>query len=224
MIGDFAIDAPPMDDGLSEMVESHRAKTGQDYAAILYFGLWGTVDCSADVRLYAGYRHLVDHSCDGPAWLELSRVHAEAGEAEAAGRILGELLRLDSPGLYPQLYSEDPDVHRAYLAAETGDPQQALDILDDLAARHDDSPVYQYFLGTLLQELGEFEAAATAFGEAAEALAAFQGEAEADPGFEDGELDFPAAFEFIGRALNDAEKRREFDGARPLDLSGFRGE
>jgi hypothetical protein len=51
MIGRFDLDAPAVDAGVSEMVESNRAKTGQDYNAILLFGLWGTADCSAEVRL-----------------------------------------------------------------------------------------------------------------------------------------------------------------------------
>lgn len=224
MIGDFEIDAPPIDDALSEMVESHRMKTGQEYAAILFFGLWGTVDCSPEVRLYAGYRHLADNPGDGPSWLEVSRVHVEAGETDIARRILDELLRLDSPGLYPQLYGEDPDVHRAYLAAETGEARRALNILDDLSERHGDSPVYHYFIATLLQELGENEEALSAFDAASSALVAFRDEAQADPEYEDGELDFPAALEFIRRARTAAERGGGFDGTRPLDLSGFREE
>jgi tetratricopeptide (TPR) repeat protein len=220
MIGNFEIDAPPVDGALSEMVESQRWKTGQEYAAILFFGLWGTLDCSPEVRLYAGYRHLADNPEDGPAWLEVSRVHVEADQPEAAGRILDELLRLESPGLYPQLYSEDPDVHRAYLAAETGDPRRALEIFGALEMRHGDSPVYHYLVATLLQELGEYAGAVAAYDQASSALDAFRKEAEAD--CEAGELDFPAATEFIRRARAEAARGGEFFGGRPLDLSGFR--
>ncbi len=60
MIGRFALDAPAIDDDLSQMVESHRAKTGQEYNAILLFGLWGTADCLMRVHpLLRVYRLLL---------------------------------------------------------------------------------------------------------------------------------------------------------------------
>ncbi len=134
MIGDFDIDPPAIDDSLSQMVESHRAKTGQDYNAILLFGLWGTVDCSTEVRLYAAYQYLAGNPADGPAWLETARVHLEAGEAERSLAILDELGRLGAPGLYPNLYSEDPDAHRVYVMAELGRLDAALEALDALSS------------------------------------------------------------------------------------------
>lgn len=223
MIGDFAVAPPAIDDALSEMVESHRTQTGQDYAAILFFGLWGTVDCSPEVRLYAAYRHLADHPADGFAWLEASRAHLENGDAAAAEKILDELVRLGCPELYPELYSEDPEVHRAYLAAETGDTERALALLDRLRVKHDDSPVYRYFLASLLHESGDLPAAVVAYGEALEALETFRLEAEGDEGGL-GEVDFAAAAAFIAGIRTAAERGHPFAGIRPLDISGFREE
>lgn len=221
MIGRFAIDAPPIDDSLSQMVESHRAKTGQDYAAILFFGLWGTVDCSAEIRLYAAYRHLNAHPEDGPAWLETSRVHLEADEAEAAEKILDELLRLDCPGLYPTLYSEDPRALRVHVLADSGRLEEALEALDQLRVRHGESPVYQYTLGTVLHERGDFAAAGAAYAEALEQLEAFRREVNAEGAEEDIDVDFDAAAAFLRAAAEWAEAEAPFVGARPVDLSGF---
>lgn len=221
MIGRFEIDTPAIDDSLSQMVESHRMKTGQDYAAILMFGLWGTVDCSSEVRLYAAYRHLSANPEDGPAWLETARVHLEAGEAERALDIIAELERLECPGLYPNLYSEDPQVHRALILADSGRLGAALEILDALRGRHHDSPVYHYTLGSVLHENGDFHGAVAAYGEALEVLEDFRREAEEEDMLDEMNVDFPAAAAFIAAAGNAAEKRRPFDGERPLDLSGF---
>ncbi len=224
MIGRFEIDAPPIDDELSQMVESHRMKTGQDYGAILLFGLWGTVDCSPEVRLYAGYEHVKINPEDGPAWLELERVHLEAGEPDAGEAILDELERLGCPNIYPNLYSEDPEAHRAHLLADTGRPDRALEILDELRARHADSPVYHYTIGTILQEKGDFAGAGAAFAEALEMLDEFRREMEEEEYGDDVEVDFPAAAEFLKLAARRAEKEFPFEGERPLDLSGFQVE
>lgn len=224
MIGRFELDAPPIDDSLSQMVESHRMKTGQDYGAILLFGLWGTVDCSPEVRLYAAYRHLTDNPEDGPAWLETARVHLEAGEIDKAEAILDEMERLGNPNIYPNLYSEDPQVHRAHLMADTGRLDQALAILDDLRVRHGDSPVYHYTVGSILQEKGDFDGAVAAFAESREMLDDFRREMEEEDLEEELDVDFPAAGAFIDRAARLAEKQRPFEGERPLDLSGFREE
>jgi tetratricopeptide (TPR) repeat protein len=221
MIGRFNLEAPPIDDELSQMVESHRAQTGQGYDAILHFGLWGTVDCSAEVRLYAAYRHLAENPEDGPAWLETSRVHLEAGEADKAMAIVDELERLDTPGLYPNLYSEDPDVLRAHILADSGQLDAALDLFDSLRGRHGDAPAYHYAVGTVLQEQRDYAAAAAAFGEALEALEDFRREAEEEDVLDDLNVDFPAAKAFLEAAKQSAEAGRPFDGERPLDLSGF---
>lgn len=224
MIGRMDIAPPPIDDDLSQMVESHRMKTGQDYAAILFFGLWGTVDCSAEVRLYAGYRHLDANPEDGPAWLETARAHLEAEEPEAALAIVDELERCGNPGLFPGIYSEDPDANRAHILADSGQLDRALEVLDSIRARHGDSPVYQYTLGSVLHEKGDFDAAAAAYSEALEALEEFRREAEEEDMLDELSVDFPAAAAFIKAAERDAGRRRPFAGARPLDLSGFREE
>lgn len=224
MIGRMNITPPPIDDDLSQMVESHRMKTGQDYAAILFFGLWGTVDCSTDVRLYAGYRHLGANPDDGPSWLETARVHLEAGEAEAALAIVDELERCGNPGLYPGIYSEDPDVNRAHILADSGELDRALEALDSLRARHGDSPVYHYTLASVLHEKGDFDAAIAAYDEAREELENFRREAEEEDMLEGLSIEFPAADAFIEEARRDAGGRRPFSGSRPLDLSGFREE
>lgn len=221
MIGRFNIDPPEIDDSLSQMVESHRSKTGQDYAAILLFGLWGTVDCSPEVRLYAAYRHLADNPEDGPAWLETARTHLEAGESDQALAILDEVERNDEPGLYPNIYSEDPEVHRALVFADTGRFDEALELLDTLRARHGDSPVYHYTVGSVLQEKKDFHGAAASFEESLETLDDFRREAEEEDMLEDLNVDFPAARAFIETALERAKKDQPFEGERPLDLSGF---
>lgn len=221
MIGRFAIDPPVIDDSLSQMVESHRMKTGQDYGAILLFGLWGTVDCSPEVRLYAAYRHLAENPEDGPAWLETSRTHLEAGESERALAILDELERLDEPGLYPNLFSEDPEVHRAFVWADTGRLDQALELLDTLRVRHGDSPVYHYTVGTVLHGKGDFHGAGASYEEAREALEAFRREAAEEDMLDELNVDFPAAERFIDAASERAKKELPFEGERPLDLSGF---
>ena len=56
-----------------------------------------------------------------------------AGEAEAALAIVDELKRLDNPGLYPGLYSEDPDAHRAHILADRA--QDSADRAQDSADR-----------------------------------------------------------------------------------------
>lgn len=224
MIGEFDIDPPAIDDSLSQMVESHRMKTGQEYNAILHFGLWGTVDCSAEVRLYAAYRHLADHPADGPVWLETARVHMEAGESERALAILEELRRLGAPGLYSDLYSEDPEVHRACALAESGLLDAALEALDGLRVRHGDSPAYHYLLGTVLHEKGDFPAAVAAYDEALEALEDFRREVEEEDMAEEMGIDFPACGAFILEARRGAEAGRGFGGERPLDLFGFQSE
>ncbi len=224
MIGQFAIDPPAIDDSLSQMVETHRAKTKQDYAAILLFGLWGTVDCSPEVRLYAAYRHLEANPDDGPAWLETARVHLEDGDPVQALAIIDELERLDNPGLYPNLFSEDPEVHRALILADSGKLREALELLDALRGRHGDSPVYHYDAGTVLHALKDFPAAVAAYEEAGEALEDFRREIEEEDMLDDVSVDFPAARLFIDAAKKAAENARPFDGERPLDLSSFREE
>lgn len=225
MLGDFDLEAPPIDDDLSQMVESHRQKTGQDYAAILFFGLWGTADCSPEVRLYAGYRHLADNPGDGPAWLEAARVHLELEEAEKAERIIDELIRHGNPGLYPQLYNEDPEIERAYIAAGAGQTGRAAEILDGLKVKHDDSPVYHFFLGSLLHEGGDAVGAAAEYRLAAAALKEFEEELEREGGDLDPDVDFRSAERFLAAFLDAADRGRPLPSfARPLDLSDFRGE
>lgn len=224
MIGRFNIDPPAIDDALSEMVESHRATTGQDYGAILLFGLWGTVDCSPEVRLYAAYRHFEENPEDGPAWLETVRVHLEAGEPERGLAILDELERLDCPGLYPNLLSEDPEVHRALVMADSKQLEAALEILDSLRGRHGDSPVYHYAIGSVLHEQRDFLGAAASYEEALEMLDEFRLEVQEEEMLEELNVDFPAAERFIKVALDRAKEKAPFEGGRPLDLSGFRAE
>lgn len=221
MIGRFEVDPPEIDDSLSQMVESHRMKTGQDYGAILLFGLWGTVDCSPEVRLYAAYRHLAENPEDGPAWLETARTHLEDGDAGRALAILDELERLDEPGLYPNLYSEDPEVHRALVLADTGQLDPALELLDSLRVRHGDSPVYHYTVGTVLHQKKDFHGATASYEEALETLEDFRREAEEEDMIEDLNVDFPMAKRFINATLELAKKEKPFRGERPLDLSGF---
>ncbi len=223
MIGRFDITPPAIDDSLSQMVESHRMKTGQDYAAILFFGLWGTVDCSPEVRLYAAYRHLGETPEDGPAWLETARVHLEAGEADQALAIIDELERLECPGLYPTLFSEDPEAHRAFILADSGTLAGALELFDAMRSRHGDSPVYHYAVGSVLHERKEFPAAVAAYDEALETLEDFRREMEEED-VDDDMVDFAAARRFIQAARKRAEAEKPFAGDRPLDLSGFRDE
>ena len=224
MIGRFALEAPPIDDQLSQMVETHRSKTGQSYSAILFFGLWGTVDCSSEVRLYAGYRHLEADPEDGPAWLETSRAHLEAGEGEMALAIVDELVRLDCPGIRAELYSEDPEIHRAHILADSGRLDDALSALERLEGRHADSPMFHYTLGSVLHEKGGFAKAAAAYAKAGRALEEFRKEA-LEEGLEDEiGVDFPAAGAFLAAAERKAERRAAFAGSRPLDLSGLREE
>ncbi len=224
MLGRFNLTPPPIDDSLSQMVESHRMKTGQDYPAILMFGLWGTVDCSPEVRLYAGYRYLEGAPEDGPVWLEVARVHLEAGEPERALAIVDELERLESPGLYPSLFSEDPEAERALIFAESGKLEAALELFDALRSRYDDSPVFAYLLGTILHEKGDFPAAAAAYEEALEKLEDYRREAEEEGLTEELNVDFSEARRFIDIAHRAAKKDAAFTGERPRDLSGFREE
>lgn len=224
MIGRFDIDAPAIDDDLSQMVESHRAKTGQDYGAILLFGLWGTADCSAEVRLYAAYQHLGENPEDGPAWLETSRVHLENGEPDKAMAIIDELERLETPNLYANLYSEDPEAHRAHILADAGRADAALEVFDSLRSKHSDSPVYHYALASVLQDKRDYHGAVASYDEALEALEDFRREAEEEEMLDDMSVDFPAAKDYIAAARSTAEKERPFRGERHMDLSGFREE
>lgn len=221
MIGRFEIDAPPIDDGLSQMVESHRMKTGQDYNAILLFGLWGTADCSAEVRLYAAYRHLADNPEDGPAWLETARVHLENGEPDKAMAIIDELERLDAPGLFPNLYSEDPEAHRAHILADAGKLGAALEAFDALRAKHGDSPVFHYAIASVLHGNKDFHGAVASYDEALETLDDFRREAEEEDMLEELNVDFPAVRAFIEASRHRAEKEQPFDSERPMDFSGF---
>ena len=224
MIGRFDIEAPAIDDGLSQMVETHRAKTGQDYNAILLFGLWGTADCSAEVRLYAAYRHLAEHPEDGPAWVETARVHLENGEPDKAMAIIDELERLETPGLYPNLYSEDPEAHRAHILADAGRLDAALEAFDSLRTKHGDSPVFHYALASVLHAKQDFLGAVASYDEALEALDDFRREAEEEDMLEELNVDFPEVRAFIEASRRQAEKERPFDSERPMDLSGFREE
>ncbi len=225
MIGNFNIDAPPIDDDLLQMVESHRAKTGQDYAAILYFGLWGTVDCSAEVRLYAGYRHLAESPNDSAAWLEVSRAHLEEKEFDKAEFILDELIRLDCPGLYTQIYSEDPEIHRAYIRAEEGRLDDALALMDSLKAKHDESPVYHFFIGGILHETGDLLGATAEYRMALNALESFRQEVEEEELDLEEEIDFEAAESYIEEFLRSAENGEiMIADNRPFDLAGMREE
>ncbi|MCD8139225.1 MAG: hypothetical protein LUE17_05530 [Planctomycetaceae bacterium] len=224
MIGRFNVDPPALDDNLLQMVESHRMQTGQEYSAILHFGLWGTADCSTEVRLYAAYRHLADNPDDGPVWLETARVHLEAGEGGKAMAIIDELERLDTPGLYPNLYSEDPEANRAHILADTGALDAALELFDSLRGRHGDAPAYHYAVASVLQEKGDFAGAAAAYDEAMEALEDFRREAEEEEMLDELNVDFPAARAFIEQARAAAINNRPFEGERPMDLSGFRDE
>lgn len=207
------------------MVETHRAKTGQDYGAILYFGLWGTADCSAEVRLYAGYRHLVEAPEDGPAWLEVSRAHLEEGEFYKAELILDELIRLGCPGIYAQIYSEDPEVHRAYIRAEEGRLEAALELMDNLKAKHDESPVYHFFIGSILHESGDLLGATAEYRMAANALETFKQEMEEEElDLEEG-IDFDAANRYIEEFLRSAENGEiMIADSRPFDLADLREE
>ena len=221
MIGEFDVEAPPIDDELSQMVESNRTKTGQDYAAILFFGLWGTADCSAEVRLYAAYRHLLEHPEDGSAWLETVRIHIDEGHSIQAGRILDELLRLGCPGLYPQLYGEDPEVFRAYSLSYAGEPQKALALLDSLRERHEGSPAYHFFVGNLLHEKSDLEGALEQYRQALEAIQEYR-EAMED---EEVEADLDEAVAFVEGFAASAERGEiRIMDSRPYDLSGFRNE
>lgn len=221
MIGRFELDAPPMDDSLSQMVETHRSRTGQDYAAILFFGLWGTADCSPEVRLYAAYRHLSDNPEDGAAWLETAKAHQEAGDPARAEAILDELERLDTPNLFPNLYGEDPAVHRAYLAADTGQHDRAIDLLDALRVKHGDSPVYHHALGTVLHDKGDYAGAAGEYEQALEALEAFRAEVEAEDLLDETNVDFEAAEQCLRQAAADAAAGRPHAGRRVLDLGAL---
>jgi tetratricopeptide (TPR) repeat protein len=224
VIGRLRVEAPPIDDPLSRMVETHRSKTGQDYAAILFFGLWGTVDCSPEVRLYAAYRHLLANPEDGPAWLETSRVHLEAGEAERALAIVDELARLECPGLYPGLYSEDPEVHRAHILADSGRIDEALAELARLGERHGDSPAFHYALGSVRQEKGDFPGAGAAYAEALAALERCRREVLEEGLEEDVRIDFPAVRAFLLEAGRKAGLRLAFSGVRPLSPADLREE
>ncbi len=221
MIGRMEVELPPIDDDVSQMVESHRAQTGQDYQAILLFGLWGTADCSPEVRLYAAYQHLKDNPEDGPAWIETARAHEEADEMDEALAIIDELIRLDNPGLYPGMYSEDPEVVRAHILADAGRLDQALEAFDELRARHQDSPVYHFATGSVLHEKGDFDAAVASYDEAEEALEQFRQEVLEEDMADEIAVDFPAAAAFIDDERRAAKDSREFSGERPLDLSGF---
>lgn len=225
MIGNFNIDEPKIDDDLSQMVETHRAKTGQDYGAILYFGLWGTADCSAAVRLYAGYRHLAESPEDGAAWLEVSRAHLEEGEFYKAELILDELIRLGCPGIYTQIYSEDPEIHRAYIRAEEGRLDAALELMDNLKAKHDESPVYHFFIGGILHESGDLLGATAEYRMALNALETFRQEMEEEElDLEEG-IDFDAANRYIEEFLRSAENGEiMIADSRPFDLADLREE
>ncbi len=185
----------------------------------------GTVDCSPEVRLYAGYRHLAGSPADGPAWLEVAHAHVEEGNSEQAEAIVDELLRLDCPGLYPQLCDEDPQVYRAYIRAEEGRYGAALEIMDALRSKHEDSPVYHFFVATLLHEDEDFAAASEEYQQALDALEAFRREVEAEDLELDSSVDFDEAQSFIESCLEKSRQSAALDlGGRPIDLSGLREE
>lgn len=219
MIGNFNVTEPAADDALVRMVESHRQISGQPYAAILMFGLAGTVDCSTEVRRYAGYRHVREHPGDGPAWLELARLHAEDGEFDAAHAILDELERLDAPALYPETYAEDLDVHRAHFWAEAGRLPEARALLEELALRHGEGVVYRYTRASVLHALGRYDDAAEAYDEALSALAEY-----VDADEDDGETDPAAVRAFLSARRAEAEGGQAFAAPRPWMLADLRDE
>ena len=219
MIGEFDIVPPPFDEGVAELVESCRDLTGQDYAAVLVFGLWGGAEDSPALRLYAGYRHLAESPGDGPAWLETARVHAESGDATAAQRILDELLRLGSPGLFPQLFAEDPEAEKARILAEANEPDRALELLEGMRDRHGDTPAYQYLMASLLHETGDFPSAVAAY----ETTLALLEAAVADSDPDDEALDYAAALRLVAAMREAAGAGAPFAGPRPFDLADFDG-
>jgi len=212
MIGRFNVAPPAFPDSLSEMVESHRAKTGQDYAAIALFGLWGTADCSPEVRLYASYQHLRASPEDGPAWLETARIHAEADDVPRALHILDELERLNRPGLYGGVYLEDTGIHRAHFLAGGGRIAEALPLYDELGAEHGETALYRYVRATLLHELERYAEAEEGY---CEALAALDG---LDEGDLDEEIDLDAVREAVERCRRAAGDGAAFSGERPFSL------
>lgn len=217
MIGKFDVVPPPFDEGVAELVESCRELTGQDYAAVLVFGLWGGAEDSPALRLYAGYRHLEKSPGDGPAWLETARVHAEMGDAAAARHILDELLRLGSPGLFPQLFAEDPEAEKAKILADANEPDKALELLEGMRDRHGDTPAYQYLRASLLHETGDFPAAVAAYETTRALLEAAS--AEGDP---DGETpDYAAALRLVAAVRDAAAAGAPFAGPRPFDPAEF---
>jgi len=212
MIGRFNVTPPAFPDSLSEMVESHRVKTGQDYAAIAIFGLWGTADCSPEVRLYASYQHLRANPEDGPAWLETARIHAEADDSTRALHIIDELERLERPGLYGGVYIEDTGIHRAHFLADGGRIPEALPLYDELGGEYGETALYRYVRATLLHELERYAEAEEGYREALEALDGLAAEEW------DEEIDLDAVRDAIERCCRAAGDGAAFSGERPFSL------
>ena len=138
--------------------------------------------------------------------------------------IVDELIRLGCPGLQAGLYSEDPEIHRIHILADSGRLDDALSELERLGDRHTDSPVFHYTLGSVLHEKGDFAGGGAAYAKALTALEDFRA-AALEEGLEDETgVDFEAAEAFLTAAARAAERRAAFIGPRPLDLSGLREE
>jgi tetratricopeptide (TPR) repeat protein len=219
MIGRLRIDEPDWPDFVPAAVEEHRERTGQDCLAILHFGLWGLPRDVPQMRLYAGYRYVREHPEEGPAWLELARVHREAGEGEVALAILDELARLGSPGLYPGVYREDVRAHAAHVWAEAGLPARALETLEALEPEHAGLPIYHYVRGAILHALLRFDEARTQYGLALVGLETMAADPDA---FE--EVDLPEAAAAVRRQERRARERLPFDGVLPMGLGTLAAE
>lgn len=161
MPGRMNVPPPTFPDQLSQMVESNRANTGQEYQAVLLFGLWGTSDCSPEVRIYAGYQHLRSYPEDSPSWIHLALVLVEDEQYEQAEYIIRELLRTDAEGLFPQVYSESPEALLAYIHAEAGSYEEALRDLEALEKLHGLHPLFLYTRATIHHQRGNHEQAVT---------------------------------------------------------------
>jgi len=214
MIGDFRIDPPPaLASGFGHRLDE-LADEGWLPKAILYMG-----DLSADdpgLRLAAGYRHLGLTPDDGPAWLEVARLHAARGEMDAANAILDELDRLDAPGLYPGVYHESAAVHRLHFLADAGRADEALALSRTLADAHGDATVFQYILASVLHAAERFEAAADVY---ETALARLADQERAAAGDDDDGVDFDSVRRHLIRLRGEALEGTPFTGNRPFTLA-----
>ena len=216
MIGKLNVSEPTWDEKVVVAVEEIREEFGQDYRAILEFGLYGATQDWPEAQLVAGYKCLQERPDEGAVWLSVARLHGELREFEQAEAILREIKKHGGLGLFAEVFCEDVDVHYAYLLAAKGRIDEAHGALLTLEARHGEHPLYRYLLASLLHDLSFFE---EAVGQYDRALALVQA---IEPDMFDA-IEVEAARDYIAGRKAEAAAGKEFTGVRPMNLEELAG-